>query len=287
MIKVLVVTLYSGENEYDQCCDSVKSQSGLIVDHKVIKNLPKQEAHQKLYKLFNDSREDFDYLAKLDADMAFSSPQSLINIVSEFNDGIDVISATVHDGITDSDIQSFNIFSPKCYFHYESNDPLFTDKLVIDYPGAQYSYIDKERNVLHAFNPSPFQAFTFGVHRALKVVQPGAKIPSLSNSYHQRYILNQAYNHYAETGSEHARQALLGATLVFQGVIDSPALFQKSDYIAFFEVVASKVGEEVDPRLSENSLFSLVKVFGWKRFFIGAFGQVLQKLRLEKTLGFR
>tara|TARA_R100000935_G_scaffold4427_1_gene10472 strand:+ start:22213 stop:23073 length:861 start_codon:yes stop_codon:yes gene_type:complete len=281
MIKVLIITLYSGENEYNQCCQSVEEQQGFIIEHKIIKDLPKQEAHQKLYKNFNNNRSNFDYFAKLDADMAFSNPNALNNILQNFNKDVDIVSATVHDGITNSDMQSFNVFSSRCYFKFDTNDPLFTDSLEIEYEGQQVSYVDVERNVLHAFNPSPFQAFMFGVHRSLKVVQPGTKIPKINSSYHQLRILNQAYLNYKRTGSVHAKNALLGATLVFQGLIETQALYQKKDYIDVFEkYVIQEELDYIDPRLSTRKFISLHKILGKKRFFKGTFHILIKKLRI-------
>lgn len=281
MIKVLIITLYSGENEYNQCCQSVEEQQGFIIEHKIIKDLPKQEAHQKLYKNFNNNRSNFDYFAKLDADMAFSNPNALNNILQNFNKDVDIVSATVHDGITNSDMQSFNVFSSRCYFKFDTNDPLFTDSLEIEYEGQQVSYIDEERNVLHAFNPSPFQAFMFGVHRSLKVVQPGAKAPKLNNSYHQLCILNQAYLNYERSGSLHAKNALLGATLVLQGIINTQDLYQKKDYIDTFEkyLIQERL-DCIDPRLSKSGFASLIKVLGRKRFLKGAFNTLIKKVKI-------
>lgn len=280
MIKVLVITLYSGENEYEQCCQSVKEQKGFVIEHKIIKNLPKQQAHQKLYESFNNNQSNFDYFAKLDADMVFSHPKALYNIIQNFNKNIDIVSATVHDGITDSDMQSFNVFSSRCYFKSDTNDPLFTDSLEIKYKGQHISYIDVERNILHAFNPSPFQAFMFGVHRSLKVVQPGTKVPKVNSSYHQLRILNQAYLNYKQTGSVHAKNALLGATLVFQGIINTQALYQKKDYINIFEkyLIQERL-DCIDPRLSKNNFVSLHKVLGKKRFLKGTFNILIKKLK--------
>ncbi len=279
-IKVLIVTLYSGENEYEQCCSSVLSQVGLEVTHAVIKNLPNQEAHQKLYKLFNDSRADFDYLAKLDADMYFSGPQSLTSIISNFNDNIDVVSASVHDGITNSYMQGFNVFSNRCYFHYKDNDPLFTDKLKIDYPGTHFSYTDFDRNVLHAYNPSPFQAFMFGVHRALKVVQVENKRPSFSNAFHHKRILNLAYINKIENNSIHAQYALLGATLVFNGSVKTSNLYDKKGYLDVFNAVNSIAHYEIDSRLKRVGFISLMKVIGIKQFTLGAFFWIKDKFKL-------
>jgi len=279
--KVLVVTLYSGENEYEACKESVRQQVGVDIVHEFIEFLPKQEAHQKLYQIFNENRREFSHFAKLDADMGFSGPHALKNVLAQFSEGVDVVSATVHDGMTNSDMQSFNIFSNRCYFHFGSNDSLFTDQLKVDYPGRHQSYVDHDRNVLHAFNPSPFQAFMFGVHRALKVVQPGVKVPSLNNSYHQRVILNQTYNFWLESKADHLKYALWGATLVFQGVIDSPVLFQKSDYEDAFDEVFSNGGVPIDLRLSESGLLSLVRILGFSRFSAGAFSQALKKMKFK------
>lgn len=283
MIKVLIITLYSGENEYEQCCRSVKEQQGFIIEHKVIKNLPKQQAHQELYEKFNNNRSNFDYFAKLDADMMFSHSKALDNIIKKFNKNIDIVSATVHDGITDSDMQSFNIFSSRCLFSSDTNDSLFTDSLEIKHKGQHISYVDVDRNILHAFNPSPFQAFMFGVHRSLKVVQFGNETPKVNNSYYQLKILNQAYLNYKNTGSVHARNALLGATLVFQGIISTQNLYQKKDYIDIFEKYMLRERLDcIDSRLSKNSFISLYKILGKRRFLRGIFNIAIKKVNKYK-----
>lgn len=283
MIKVLVITLYCGENEYEQCCKSVNEQEGLIIEHKVIKNLPKQEAHQKLYKLFNDNAEKFDFFAKLDADMAFATPRSLQAIIQKFENGVDIVSATVHDGITNCDMQSFNVFSSKCHFIFDSNDPLFTDRLRKEYPGRQLSYIDSCRNVLHAFNPSPFQAFMFGVHRALKVVQPNVRQPTINNSFHQKKILYQVYRNYLLNKSNHSKYALYGATAVLRGTIKSEALYQKSDYLEVYHSIIKNKSQSIDKNLESKSLFSLIKVIGLVRFVAGGYKLMMQRVKLLRN----
>lgn len=279
VLRVLVVTLYSGENEYDDCKQSVTQQVGVDTVHMFIEYLPKKEAHQKLFQIFNESRNSFDYLLKLDADMVFVSPHSLRNILENFSDGVDVVSATVHDGMTNSDMQGVNVFSNRCRFHYASNDPLFTDNLRVDYPGRHYSYVDNSRSVLHAFDPSPFQAFMFGVHRALKVTQPGRKVPSINNSYHQRVILNQTYSFWLESKAPHLEYALWGASLVFQRTINTPELFLKTDYVEIFDKVFSEGGVSIDQRLSEKSFFSLVKILGVRKLLEGTLLHFFKRIR--------
>ena len=279
MVKVLVVTLFCGENEFEQCCESVKQQERVETHHVVIKNLPKQQAHQTLFQLFNDSREEFDYFAKLDADMAFTRPDALARIISRFDEGVDIVSATVHDAITDSDMQSFNVFSNRCYFHFNSNDPLFTDNLRKDYPGQHISYVDHDRNVRHAFRPDPFQAFMFGVHRAMKVLQPGERVPRINSSFHQKRILHQAYENYSRTAFEPAKYALWGASLVFNRVIKDPALVQKSDYAELFEDCLDKGDLNIDGRLKDKSLLSLMRVVGFSRFCFAGLAHALRTIQ--------
>lgn len=279
MRKVLVVTLYCGENEFSDCCQSVQEQIGVEVDHYIIENLPKKKAHEKLFKVFNDNNDKYDFFAKLDADMAFSNKLALKCIVDRFDDGVDVVSSTVYDGITGTDMQSFNVFSNRCYFNWRTNDPLFTDRVKIDYAGRHVSFVDAERNVLHAFNPTPFQAFMFGVHRALKVVQPGRQVPAINNAYHQRRILNDAYRNFLKTGSLHSRHALWGASLVFKGEISTPALIRKEDYSSAFLEVQRTNGVQIDKRLMQRGVLSLHKIMGKKRFFRGFLSFFFKLLR--------
>src|SRR5690554_32771 len=278
-MKILVVTLYSGENEYEQCCESVHSQVGLDITHVVIENLPNQEAHQKLYKLFNDSRSKYDYLAKLDADMVFSNQNSLKNILDKFSDNIDIVSASVHDGITNSHMQGFNVFSSNCYFHYNTNDALYADQLKIDYTGTHLLYTDHDRNILHAYNPSPFQAFMFGVHRAMKVMQYENNYPLINSSFHQKRILYWAYKNSLNNNSAHATHALVGATLVLSGDINNATLYRKSNYLDIFNSINDINEFLLDKRLKSDSLISLVRVLGLIRFSLGGFKLLISRVK--------
>ena len=53
---ILVVTLFSGENEFDECIDSVRRQIGVVIVHEIIADLPKRLAHQRLFEMFNERR---------------------------------------------------------------------------------------------------------------------------------------------------------------------------------------------------------------------------------------
>lgn len=274
MKRVYVVTLFSGENELQECIDSVGEQVGVEIRHEVIRNLPNREAHQELYRRFNEARSSFDYLAKLDADMKFSAPDALLKTISLFDSGTDVVSVTVWDRITNSDMQSFNVFSAACEFDYLNNDPLFTDKVPTTYPGRHLSIVDRGRNVHHAFNPSPYQAFCFGVHRALKIMQRDADVPRLGNSYYQWMFIRSAYVNYAKTGDDAAKYAVLGAGAVLGGEIEGARMLKKGEYEGAF---CKACDGDVWPRFSWLSklpcIVALAPILGPRRFLFSVIAQ--------------
>src|SRR5690554_2319106 len=280
MLRVLVVTLYSGENEFEECLNSVRSQVGAKCDHKVIKNLPKHEAHQKLYKLFNDSRQSYDFMVKLDADMAFATEKSLTNLLEFFDDGIEVVSATVLDGLTGMDMDAIHIYTNRCFFHYDSGDPLFTDQVKIEFPGRKLKIVDHDHNVMHAFDPSEFQSFMFGVHRAMKVMQHGFMVPKLNYSSHQRKIISRCFSRYKSGDFDVSKYAILGAGLVYDGVIKDSALYAKDDYRALFEDRRGESKYLDDKRFKSESLLTLSSVIGIVRFTLAAFSYAFRRMKM-------
>ena len=72
--KVYVGVLYSGENEYGECLETIKAQTYSNFDLSVYEHLPKLEAHKALYHAFLDQKNVYDFLIKIDADMVLTSP---------------------------------------------------------------------------------------------------------------------------------------------------------------------------------------------------------------------
>jgi len=277
--KVLVVTLFSGENEYEECCQSVMKQKYVDIEHVKIENLPNQEAHQKLYELFNRRRNEFDFMAKLDADMALVYQDSLASLLEKFNDEISTLSVTVHDHLTNRDMQSFNIFRNDCFFHFKTNDPLFTDKLKVQRAGKQLSIVDERRNVIHAFNPSTFQAFMFGVHRAMKVTQSENKIPRINNSYYQQKILHEVFVNYQRVGLSAAWYAVVGASEVLYKNIDFGRIFFKNDFEHHFLKLDIGPDYTPHPSMKSNGFYALLRILGPKRFALSLLYYVGRRLK--------
>lgn len=61
-MKVLVGTLYSGENEFSECKESLEKQTHKGFEHLIIENLPKKEAHHKLFSTFMERKTSLIYL---------------------------------------------------------------------------------------------------------------------------------------------------------------------------------------------------------------------------------
>lgn len=277
-VRILIVTLFSGEKELDECIESVRSQQQVEVVHEVIKNLPKQLAHQKLFNIFNRRSHEFDYMVKLDADMKFSRPDALVRLLQSMRDGVDLLSVSVWDGMTCDYMQSVNIYSSRCSFASENNDPLFTDRVPTSYPGRQVYKVDPERLVLHAFNPSPFQAFTFGVHRAMKVMQYGVRRARIENAYHQMRILKKVALNHLENGSEPARLACVGAGMVMGGQITSAALVARDDYRkAFSESNHESFDKLLINACSVPPMVGVLRLWGVTKFALGVWDYVCRK----------
>lgn len=278
-MKVLIVTLYSGEAEFDACCRSVLDQKNVTIVHHIIKNLPNREAHQRLYRKFQDDRREYDFLVKLDADMVFSRDDSLAKMLSGFSPGIDALFYTVWDRLTQSRMWSINIFRSTCSFEFDNNDPLFTDRLPVHHTGKKLSIVDEDNLVLHAPFPSEFQAFMFGVHRAFKVVQQGARIPRLEASYHQMRILRNVWKNYNDNNDEMALAALCGAQMVFSGMMRELNFVSKDVFISLYR--SSKI-EHDSLKFFKSSpkripIIDVIYIFGFSRFLKSIFSYVSRK----------
>lgn len=272
-MRVLAVTLYVGEAEYDACCASLARQTNVQVTHKVIRDLPTQEAHQALYRAFNENGDDYDFLIKLDADMVFSRDDALETILKSFTPEIDIVAYTVWDRLTQSRIWSFNAYRSTCKFEADQNDALFTDRLPVRHVGRSVSFVDKANLVLHAPAPSDFQAFMFGIHRAFKVVQPNVKVPRIEASYHQMRILRNVWRNCRDNSDSKALFSIFGAEMVLTRQISEKKFNSKEDFRKYFENMSLHT---YTPTFIRNygyrhPLLNVLTILGVKQFTLSSF----------------
>jgi len=223
--RILIGTLYCGENEFDALKHSLRVQTYPHWEHVVFENLPNKEAHDRLYRTFMNRADDFDLFVKLDADMVFRSSDALNKIVRLFEErsSLDHAVLAVHDWYSDMLIEGVHIFSNRAQWT-QGNDPRFVDHNPA-VPGDRIQlWSDPAPTVDHSPNPSAFQAFRFGVHRALKTLQPGRWKIRYRQARFQWMMLQACWGHFIEVEDRRLGLALLGADQVFNRGV------QGSDY---------------------------------------------------------
>jgi hypothetical protein len=168
--RVLVGILWSGEPQVRRMMESLIAQQGVQLDYFIISGLGKMEAHNRLYGMFNEHRDQMDLLAKVDADMILNAP-TLFARACEFmraNPSIDVLTIPVHDYFIDGPLVGMNMYRPATVRWEPRADEIFTDKTSSEFRTV-VTNLDLTRPVDHCPMPDDFQAFHFGVHRGVKL----------------------------------------------------------------------------------------------------------------------
>jgi hypothetical protein len=217
-MKIYVGTLYSGENEFEECVASIQSQSYKNFDHFVFKNLPNKEAHVTLFKSFLERASEYDLLIKVDADTVLSYNTLFEKIVHklQFNSWLDVLSIAVYDFISGQLIDAgMAVYRNTVRWNFEK-ETMFVDIPEVD--RNRYLYDDSELApaAIHCKNPLPYHAFHYGVHRGLKSIQ------RIHSTTHWAF-LEKTWKNFQRTRDTRIGLAVLGAELVYAG------RFKKSD----------------------------------------------------------
>ncbi|WP_299782449.1 hypothetical protein [uncultured Roseobacter sp.] len=215
----LVITLHSGENEFGACKASVAAQQGVDVSHEVIAGLDNEAAHKALYQMIMSNADSYDRFLKLDADMVLNRPTALqeVNRVFENNPGVDHVVSMVQDHYTNRAIYGVHSFSPRVRWELEKHDQLFVDPdpqyegTMLRDPDGLAIYVD------HAPDPDRYQAFHFGFHRTLKLMQMIKNKQSARHIQYQLGILKDAETYYEKDGPETLGMTVLAADLVRRG----------------------------------------------------------------------
>lgn len=214
-MKILVGTLFCGENEYADCLASIKKQTFQNYDHLVIENLPELEAHYKLYQTFIDRSEDYQILIKVDADTVLLSEYLFENIAEKMqkNQWLEVMNIGVSDFFTGEMIPAgIQIYRNTVRWNFEK-DTVFPDVPLLDPDRYLYDKTELAPAATHCQNPSPAQAFHYGVHRGLKSVQ------RIHSTTHWR-MLQKVWENFLACRDTRLGLAVLGAELVYEGVFN-------------------------------------------------------------------
>lgn len=213
--RILIGTLYVDENERDSCEMALAGQGYTDWYHRVFAGLENREAHRQLYQYFMDNRDKYELFVKLDADMVLRSPDSLALIVSEFEntDNLDHAVFHVQDWISGLQIIGLHVFSNRVSWRL-TDEQLFVDPDPVR-PGIKKVIENFSSPIAdHSPDPSPFQAFRFGVHRASKILQSDRWWIDCAQADFQWQLLMQIHDSWQREGDRRRVLALLGAQWV-------------------------------------------------------------------------
>lgn len=265
--RVLIVTLHSGEQELSAGTESIERQTVRSVEHLVISGLPNMQAHKALYSLIMERSEDFDFFVKLDADMVFRSETSLSALLKAFEDSeLDHLVAPVFDVPSESNIHGVHLFRAGVKWGSYQNalfpdpNPIISGKrLILD--------VNSAAEVNHMPNPSAEQAFLFGVHRAIKIVQRDRVLKDHANARFQLQLLSRiaSVNKSSQNNKQVRRLILLGAEWVFQSKLIH---LDKKDGSAFRKYIERCLIESANRggAYPEKNWLSGSLRFLWRRF---------------------
>lgn len=172
-MKILIGILFSGESQYEACKAAIQSQSHTDWELVEFKNLGKKEAHEALFKAFTERADDVDLFVKIDADMELCHPDFLKTLAEYFaaHEQIDHVTMKVNDFYTARLIWGLNAF--RSTVRFSASDDVYTDQAALVDPARR---VHLKRHpilvpaVLHAFDPTDYQSFHFGCHKAIKVM---------------------------------------------------------------------------------------------------------------------
>lgn len=172
MMRILVGVIHSAENELEECLESIHSQEGCHAEVFVISGLGKSEAHLELYSTFMNRHDECDLFMKVDADMVIEDDHFFLGIAEFFaqNCEIDELQIPVFDAFTRQDVYGLCTYRSSVKWDVKERDAIFTDY------GAKSVNRHKDsesfRGVIsHCRNPSTYQSWHFGLHKAIKFTQ--------------------------------------------------------------------------------------------------------------------
>ena len=218
-VKVMVGTLFSGENEFEECRKSIQKQSYVNFEHKIISFQPKKRAHSQLFGDF--FRSDAQLLLKVDADMVILDPHFIAKLVEIHlsNPGVDIWQFAILDFYTGAEIQGINLYTQRLVWSEDRQDDLFTDRTQSPSERRRVVWPNFITSVLHSPNPSEFQAFHFGVHRGLKFFT-SARLGQMDKSKEQLMYLERCFKHFTIRRERRLLYACLGAEMAVRGHFD-------------------------------------------------------------------
>ncbi len=252
-LKVLAGTMFAGENELEQCKRSVERQSHPKIETIFIEGLSEKDATAELMRRFRES--DADLLLKLDADMVLVDEDFVADVSDTFsaNEDLVVLNMALLDFFSGDLMQGINAYRRGFEWDNRKQDALFTDRMSGADGHRWVTWTTFANSVLHCPNPSEFQAFHFGFHRGMKVVQLDRDAVDLSAATEQFMYLAKTREHYALRRDRRLAFALLGFEIALTEPIglenisySDPTM--KRRFVPFQSLSLQELDEEIEKR---------------------------------------
>jgi hypothetical protein len=261
---ILVLTLYSGENELDQCIESLQNQFYQNFEHQVFRFLPNVEAHKTLYGTIQNKRNEYDLFVKLDADMVFRKKEALADIVNIFHayKNLDHAIFSVRDWYSGLDIVGLHAFSSNVKWK-NLNDNLFVDPSPY-VPGRRIRFLSAPSPIAdHSPNPTVSEAYCFGWHRALKLMSRDTSVTRRRQTIFQYNLLYNIWKQFVKSKEMRRGVAIFAAEQAFSS--NQAILHNKSNIDIHHELTFIKNLKFEDMYNMLKSSWSLYSLIGFYR----------------------
>ena len=213
-MKILVGIIHSNEPQVDECINSVKNQNyHNISDYFIITGYSKQIAHDKLYSTFMNKNKDYDIFIKIDGDMIIERKDFLSFIENKFktHKNLDWIRIELFDFFLKENMSGLNIYSKNVRWKTNLSN-FFTDRTMVrSSVRSDLGIIPKKMWISHCKNPTDYQAFNFGFHRAIKAFQYGSRKKIFSTLQWKAFLRISRLNKIKEEKINH----LILASLIY------------------------------------------------------------------------
>jgi hypothetical protein len=212
--------LACGENEKDQAIAALNAQDHDDWDFFLIENKENKVAHEELYSRFEASANSYHLFLKLDADTVFRRTSALREISAMFDSRPDAAGILVDllDFYSNSLLPGLMITTGDVRW------PRTADKLMVDSyyrTRGEMLHISSEESAVaaHSPDPSPLQAFRFGVHRATKAIQNDRPVAErwVEKAQMQWQLLELVWQNFLRTRDRRIGMAVAGAEFVISG----------------------------------------------------------------------
>jgi hypothetical protein len=259
-VKIFVGTLKTIENEFEECVASIERQTHQNFEHFVFEDLSNKEAHDTLYRSFMERSDEFDLMVKVDADMVIENKELLAGIVDRFEQHPQLkdLVIAVHDFFSDRLIWGMHAY--RNTMTWQTNDEnLFVDRASVEPEAKMQDDEDLAPAAIHCKNPSPFQAFHYGIHKAMKMIQPGRWPKNLHQSRFHWTNVQETRDHFIESGDRRIGFAVLGAEFGLREDVQPKHISYSNLYLRErFEQFVDLKTEELRTEIDRHAPFSFL-----------------------------